>query len=141
VPRPRGSASERPESGACGTGWAHDTSPQVGFLDVAVWLSPFPPRYSGNLTGSRAVGTAARKSFRKVLNRPLGRASSSSQQAHGLIVGNAINTQKLGWGALIPNRLFMLLSSLANQNWTWQGKQLKPHSTYCLKRPDGSCTQ
>jgi len=59
----------------------------------------------------------------------------------GLIVGNAINTQKLGWGALIPNRLFMLLSSLANQNWTWQGKQLKPHSTYCLKRPDGSCTQ
>ncbi len=60
----------------------------------------------------------------------------------GLIRGGAINTQNLGRGALVPDRLFLLLSHLADENWTWQGRQerkLNPHSTSCLKRADGTC--
>lgn len=37
---------------------------------------------------------------------------------------------KIGWGATIPNRLFMLLSGLATENWTSQGRTPKEHVTH-----------
>jgi RHS repeat-associated protein len=64
----------------------------------------------------------------------------------GLIKGGAIGTGPLGRVVLIPNRLFDILSHLADENWTWQGRQANPegdvqrHKTVpCLKNRDGSC--
>jgi hypothetical protein len=37
----------------------------------------------------------------------------------GLIQGGAIRNENI---SLIPNRLFILLSPLASENWTWQGR-------------------
>ncbi len=61
----------------------------------------------------------------------------------GLLVGRAIENRNV---SLIPNRLFMLLSSVADENWTWQGRQdnrepkhKRPKVAPCLKRRDGSC--
>lgn len=61
----------------------------------------------------------------------------------GLVVGHAIENKNI---SLIPNRLFTLLSQVADETWTWQGRQdnREPHHNRpkvapCLKRRDGSC--
>ena len=66
----------------------------------------------------------------------------------GLIRGGAIGTENLGWGATIPNRLFMILSGFADENWTWQGRKPNPEGNvkrhkhfHCLQHRDSTCVQ
>jgi RHS repeat-associated protein len=55
----------------------------------------------------------------------------------GLLKANAIKNENI---SLIPDRLFQLLSSRANQNYTWQGTTpQKEIVTHCIRHEDGSC--